>query len=262
MGTRLHIYIEKIEQGISINYPAFLKLAKGFERYAGEASFTTEKIGKDSWKVVDYKTSFFEWLKSQSQSSNGSKNEAATQNRSHYVDASCSMLLLREGLDSPRPVMIDEASGSNFKPHNRQVLIIENKANFFYILQTATFLAQYCQVDLNKKWDVIYGSGNEITCKLHREVLSHYQNIAMHFDVDLAGLHIAKSLAALTPKAAHHFVLPYDIEHRLQHVEIGIDETAKEACFKVSREVAFLKNAAGVIYNTGKTLEQESFLHE
>lgn len=264
MSARLKSYIEKIESGKPLNYRSFLRALEkeGISQAIIRDNIRVVPQGGNSLYRVDFiDKSFLDNLKSRVVTDDMSRADAALKNKSHAVRVNGSFILRRVGLAHPEVVIIDSEGG--YFPSttsNRKALVIENRQNFLSITLTAAFLQKYCDVNITGEWDVLFGAGGEISNHLHKRYLSNYSTIYMLLDLDVGGFKVAKALAARTPEANHSFIVPQDIDKRLELVDQEAPQNVIEQAYLVGKTESFLANATQSIMKHRKVLEQESYI--
>ena len=264
MSARLKSYIAKIEAGKPFNYRAFLG---ALEKEGISQALVRDKIktspqgGNTLYRADSFDEGFLGRLKSLVVTGDMSRADAALKNKSHAVRVNGSFILRRTGLSHPEVVTID--SGGEFLPsttNNRMALVIENRQNFLSIELTAAFLKRHCDMSITDEWDVLFGAGGEISNHLHERYLSNYSTICMLLDLDVGGLKVAKALAARAPEAEHSFILPRDIETRLESIDQEAPQSVVEQAYLVGKTRPFLADATRFIMRHSKVLEQESYI--
>ena len=192
-----------------------------------------------------------------------SRVSAATQNRSHSVKVNGSFLLMRGRLTNPVVVIIDaEGDYQCPVPLSKQALLIENRQNFIDVERMMAFLENHTPVKLDPKVNIIFSEGNEVSNTLHQRFLSNYDCIHLCMDVDLGGLTISKNLMSLLPETEFNFLVPNDIDARLDRVVERESPSYIDKVIKVGLSTPALAPYAKLIKDKHKILEQESYLHE
>lgn len=143
----------------------------------------------------------------------------------------------------------------------KDAVIIENRQLFLNWTQTKAFLETQCQFS-SSNYDVIFGSGNDISNSLHREFLSSYRKLYVCSDIDLGGVTITSNLIKLLPDVLIEFVMPDDIEDRLNQVAGFIKPKTVSDIRHICAHHAELDAVCKIITKTHKTLEQESYLYD
>ena len=263
MSARLKRYINKIERGEPLNYSKFLNVLtkEGISPALVREKTKISRQGRSALYRVDYiDDRFLANIKSRVVTKDMSRAEAALNNKSHAVRVNGSYILRRVGLAHPEVVIIDPKGAFSPPTNNRKALVIENRQNFLSIELTAAFLKEHCEINITDEWDLLFGAGGEIGNHLHERYLSSYSNICMLLDLDIGGLRLAKALAARTPAADHYFILPRDINLRLEGVVGKASQEIIEQALELGRATPFLARAARSIIEQKKTLEQESYI--
>lgn len=147
------------------------------------------------------------------------------------------------------------------KTKDKNAVIIENRQLFLNWAQTKVFLQTQCQFS-SSNYDVIFGSGNDISNSLHREFLSNYRKLYVCSDIDLGGVTIASNLIKLLPESLIEFVMPNNIEDRLNQVTSFIKPKTVSDIRQICAHHLELDAVCRIITKTHKTLEQESYLYD
>jgi len=257
-------YLKKIKDGQPVNARAFknslLSAGITLDQILAGLSFTSGPSTKlNQVEFLDF--GFKERLEAlASAQGTSSRNLAATQNFSHNTNVEGSYLLVRNGTGHPEVVIFDPQGNPTSSPNNPYALIIENRQNFLFIKATSNFADRECDIDVARNFDVIFGSGNEVPNELHSAFLSQYERIYMLFDFDAGGLKIAASLAEITPESEHSFLIPKNLEQRLEEVAVHASEGVLSKVYSLGEKYRFLKAPSMLIVNHKTTIEQESCL--
>jgi len=262
---RLSNYIKSIDSEKPINLNAFYKLVDTLElTYRRE----TQDVDATKYKgqlyiVTRINDELMSELRALVADKGNSRAAAATQNKSHSVNVNGSFLLIREQFAHPVVVTMD-ANGEYHCPipQSQEVLVIENRQNFIDIDQMVGFLEKYTPFKLASNMNIIFSEGNEISNALHQQFLVKYNRIHLCMDVDLGGLTIAKNLMSLLPNTHFNFLIPDDIEKRLDRVVEREKASYIDDVINIGLSTPALEIYAKLIKDKQKTLEQESYLHE
>lgn len=186
---------------------------------------------------------------------------AAQQNLSHSYNVLGSFIVLRH---HDQPLEIIEIKENGDYEANRtmadQALLVENRQLFISIRATLDFLYRHTNYPKNKLLDIIFAAGNEIVNQQHKNFLSQYHHLYCLFDVDLGGLSIAKNLYDLLDHSEITWLMPDDIERRLQKVVLKCDEAYIEKVLKLGQQQPKLRYIVNLIAQHYKILEQEEYL--
>lgn len=266
MSQKLTQFLHAIERQKPINLSKFESLIRGLKLhhyyqpsdilgYRKKDKYIVESIHPDLWAEL-----------SQLASQLGhDRVSSARQNRSHQHAVNGSLLLVRQGVQHPKVVLIDKTGDfQGINSLSEYALIIENRELFLRMTETLKFVQTYCSVNSNIDWyhvDMIFGMGNEISNQLHQAFLSGYQKIYLLLDVDLGGLITAKNLYHLLPSIPQLWLQPYDIEQRLQQVVERCDSAKLNEVIKLGQAYPHLQSVCQMIAKHHKFLEQESYLH-
>lgn len=282
-----------IENGKSINLLRFKKLVDSLNlgvRFELSDIKATKSSG-NRYRVISLPTELDQVLKHYVNQIGNNRISSARQNLSHSHKVLGSYLLvihdahLSDSSQSSNPshpivITIDAQGIPSYPPSflkkqlldmqveiemkQREVkdaIIIENRQLFLNWTQTKAFLETQCQFS-SSNYDVIFGSGNDISNSLHRELLSNYRKLYVCSDIDFGGVTIASNLIKLLPDSLIEFVMPDDIEDRLSQVAGSIKPKTVSDIRHVCANHAELDAVCKVITKTHKTLEQESYLYD
>lgn len=163
----------------------------------------------------------------------------------------------RTGAEAPHPQVavldIDGRAECPFAPANR-ALILDNLASFLTYDATEQFLERYCKFALNDT-DVIYADGRTISNAQHHDFLQQYESIAFWLDFDLRGFDIAVKLAQLLPQTNFSFLLPHDMEERLERVPQRLPINQLYSLLMITRPYPFLAEAAQLMAKYNRPLK-------
>lgn len=282
-----------IENGKSINLLRFktlidsLNLGIRFEL----SDIKAKKVSGNNYRVISLPTELEDALTDYVQQTGHDRISSARQNLSHSHKVMGSYLLVihdahlsdsskPSNLSHPIVITIDAQGMPSYPPsflkeqpldmqastevERRKVkdaVIIENRQLFLNWTQTKVILETQCQFS-SSNYDVIFGSGNDISNSLHREFLSNYRKLYVCSDIDLGGTTIASNLIKLLPDSLIEFVMPDDIEDRLNQVAGFIKPKTVSDIRHICANHAELDAVCKVITKTHKTLEQESYLYD
>lgn len=282
-----------IENGKSINLLRFKKLVDSLNlgvRFELSDIKATKSSG-NNYRVISLPTELEYALTNYVQQTGHNRISSARQNLSHSHKVMGSYLLLihdahlsdsskPSNLSHPIVITIDAPGIPSYPPsflkeqsldiqaitemERREVkdaVIIENRQLFLNWTQTKSFLETHCQFS-SSNYDVIFGSGNDISNSLHRKFLSNYRKLYVCSDIDLGGVAIASNLIKLLPESLIDFVMPDDIEDRLNQVASFIKSKTVSDIRHVCAHHVELDAVCKMITKTHKTLEQESYLYD
>lgn len=189
--------------------------------------------------------------------------EAAHQNRSHSIKVAGSIINIRQGEGFPFVVMVD-SQGIYSSPtyHSKVALLIENHQNFIDIDNTLRFLTTKTSFEYCPSMDIILSDGNKIANSLHKNFLSQYSHLYFYFDMDLGGLCTADNLSKLLPESTYTFLIPNDIQSRLEKVVEHQNAKYIHSVIKIGVKNKNLAPIAKLIKDNRKVIEQESYLYE
>lgn len=252
-------YLEKIEAGLPINYPAFKKLLLGLQLDRSfsldTSSIEAEKVKGDQYCVSILHNGLYQALCELANISGGDRAKLATQNRSHSHKVSGSIITARKGADGHPFTLVAWANGkidspAGFTP-SQDCIIIENLENFLHLQGVVGEAGSI---------DVFFGNGMSIANSYHKGLLSRYKHIYMFVDLDLGGLKIAAAVSSLVGHQSVEFMLMPGIEERLDKVAITKPADYLKEVAILGQNYPFLSQPAGLILKNKKTIEQEVFL--
>lgn len=188
----------------------------------------------------------------------------AAQGDSHRARVSGAMLTIRSRRQPhPQVVMVDHdgviASGGAAAPASLAVLV-ENLENFLDLEGTLGLLPE---CGIGPEWqeaDILYGSGNSITNRLLTPFLQQYQEIGCLFDPDPGGVRMCDTLYQRRDLPPLHFLAPFDLPERLAASPRTINMRQREQLANHMRRSPPCVPVAGLIHQTGRQLEQETYL--
>ncbi|MAX51820.1 MAG: hypothetical protein CMH22_07540 [Methylophaga sp.] len=261
---RLKQYLDKIEIGLAINYPAFYRLVEALKLdfTVSHSLFSANKVKDDKYIVTILSARLHSDLKRLAETDTRQRSSLAQQNRSHETSVGGSLLVFKQNFGHSQVIEFDRHG--QFSPQITQTnkcLILENCDNFLNARSTFTFLAKNAPFDECDPIDIYYASGNAISNKLHHSLFKHYQSIYLALDLDLGGLKIANILKLMYGDDKVEFLLPIDIEARLQHVVRRRQHDYLEQVDLIGRNTPSLRPVCDLITKYGKTLEQESYIY-
>ncbi|UZE97232.1 hypothetical protein [Alkalimarinus alittae] len=262
---KLARYLQKISSERPIDLGAFYRLLNTIRL---DVSFSQDEIRATKVKGNKYIVTYLppSLKRCLEQIARGSeaetRSEAAVQNNSHSVKVNGSFLIIRKGVSDPKIIVFD-GDGNLTKDYARAdtALLIENRQNFLNISETLEFLADNSNVDFGLDIDVIFTSGNEVSNSLHSSFLRQYKELFLFLDLDLGGLQIAANIMVLTDNYQHQFIVPDDIEKRLERVQTTASPEHIDKVIEIGVKFDALAPFARLIKKHRKTIEQESFLH-
>lgn len=257
-------YLAKIQANAPINLPKFNLLVDKLRLSSGYSSkdITARKCSGDLYADIFIPPSLLAELTLLAAGLRNTRIEAARQNRSHSAKVDGSFIIMRKGKEIPSIVMIDD-QGAYYSPDQSQdALLIENRQNFIDIANTLRFLANKTSFEYYPSMDIILCDGNQITNSLHKKFLSQYNNLYLFLDLDLGGLCIADSLSKLLPEIPYKFLIPDDIQSRLNSIVELQSPQYIHNIIKIGVRNNNLAPIAKLIRNNRKIIEQEGYLYE
>jgi 5S rRNA maturation endonuclease (ribonuclease M5) len=268
MSIKLNSYLDKIKSYKKFKIkPFFLLIEKmGISEDEVRKNLELVILDKGFGLVKHINTDFNNMLKTLSSNYSDDRISLAKQNKSHNVKVSASFLLLRKLDEHPIVVVIDKDSINYPKntedKRKNDLIVIENYENFYQIDKTLKFLREKCGILIDHDTDIIYGSGNSATNSMNKKFYDQYDNVKLFFDLDLAGLKMAKSIIKLTPELNHQFVIPESIDDYLQKITLTASSDAVNKSYLIGKDCLVLKEASEAIARNQRTFEQEGYLDE
>ncbi|NIC38682.1 hypothetical protein HBJ58_18590 [Halomonas desiderata] len=141
-----------------------------------------------------------------------------------------------------------------------QALIVENLENFLALDETLSLLP-LCGLDNSwRKADILFGSGNGITNELLQPLLRQYLEIGCLFDPDFGGLRMFDTLYQRDDMPPLRWLAPADLEQRLLASKRNLPPEQRQQLNIFATRTPPLRPVAQLLYDTGKRLEQETYL--
>lgn len=267
---RLANYLKKIEREEPLNLGVFKKLLEQLNLGVAHEieHIRARKVQGDDYLIEYIPDSLALALQRYQLANSESRVSASRQNLSHRVRVSGSLLTLRTGTHHPHVVIFSRTEPwQSPVSHSRYAVVIENLENFLAIEATIAFLQDFCLTGTPTKrlvedTDFIWGGGNQIANQLHSDYLEQYDHIDLLLDFDLGGFTIAANLLHLLPRQSIRYVLPSDIARRLAQVQSEVKQNALDRILRLADPLPQLHEAALLMKQHRRTLEQENFLDE
>lgn len=261
---RLSGYLADINAGKPINYPAFLALLKTLNlSYPVKASDLVASKCSGNMYLVEFKSHEIEnRLTKISLIDTTNRAGLSNLNRSHDTCVSGSLITARQIGGHPFVIMVDSI-GEYISPVplNKKCVVIENLQNFLELPITIEFLASHGLIQNEQSTDFIYASGTSITNKLNSQFFEQYDDIRLFLDFDLGGLKIAKTMLDRYGSETIHYLVPGDIEGRLEEIDTVVKPEYLRKVEKVGLSCSHLARFAKIIRHHRKILEQENYLN-
>ncbi len=260
----LRFYLKQIESGKPIDFPRLLACLPADYKHQGQDIFAGEKVSANRWRVSILDEVAFKVLQGLS-AKPLNRLHAGRLGDTHKVATSATCLLVyHAGLTDPRPdvVYLDETRSVQGFTSKKQLLIIENEENFFQyrkMLESLNWM-------LGSQWeltefDLVLGSGNKVTARLHYQWLEQYNKIYCAFDFDLGGLTMFATLhKQLGDKV--ELVGPKDYTRWLPLFRKKPETTDKWIKAMVLAEQLGFEELASAFRRTSKFMEQEVLLKD
>jgi len=190
--------------------------------------------------------------------------DQAAMGNSHNARVSGALVTVRSKRQPhPQCIMVD-AQGTIATPPGtapaERLVIVENLENFLNLDGTLALLPS---CGLGPEWqeaDILYGGGNSITNHLLTGVFQQYREIGCLFDPDPGGIRMCDTLYQRGKLPPLRFLAPADLEERLATSSRGLSMDQREQLATHIRRSPPCAHVGGLIYTTGKHLEQESYL--
>ncbi|MGB0662183.1 MAG: hypothetical protein ACPGMR_00155 [Pontibacterium sp.] len=263
--SRMAAYLNKVRQGLQINYTVLVKLLErdGYSPSWIQQTFTAELVKRDCYRVrIKNEEAFSELWARYSEASYSSRISAASAGDSHRSRVSGSFLLVRSiQFSHPQVILCSDHDWKCPIVLNAHALIVENLESFLALEQTLTFAVSDCGMPVEiGDVDLIFGQGNSITNSLNRSFLREYQSISCLFDADLGGVKMFSSLLEMIGDRNIHFLLPENIKDRLTESSRALSSQDRADLSRYAGRHLDLDRTIQVLRATGCTLEQETYL--
>ena len=190
--------------------------------------------------------------------------DQAALGNSHNARVSGVMLTVRSRRQPHPQVVLINAKGTidagTAGPPAERAVIVENLENFLNLPGTLALLPE---CGLGPEWqdaDILYGSGNSITNHLLTPAFQQYREIGCLFDPDIGGVRMCDTLYQRGDLPPLHFLAPADLPARLESSLRTIDKGQREQLAMHIRRSPPCAHVGGLIFKTGKHLEQETYL--
>lgn len=263
-------FLKKIKQGEPINYPRFLSWIKTLDLpYKVELEdIRANKLKGNSYVVEILSSRLTEDLEKFSSVDISNRASLATQNKSHLQKVAGSMMVCRKGIGHPQVIIFDENNKYTLPCSSEgslgagSCLIIENQQNFLSIKQTLKVLNKDTQCSFEQDTLSIFASGKAISNSIHQEFLSQFSDVYLFLDLDLGGLEIASSLKKILPNQNLVFLVTEKTQEMLENVVSIKTPNYLKAVEDIRQKHSFLYDAASLILNHRKVIEQEAYLND
>lgn len=264
--TTTHRYLLKIQAGEPINLEALIaQLGRaGVPEIDISRILVGQKISKakPSYAVTVIDALAFDSLLARFQPSDvQGRTGAALDGNSHAVGVSESILIFRSEY-YPHPTVAITDQGEWVVPRLLGPIgvIVENLENFLRFHETIAFIGSILPFDFNE-FELIYGSGNQVTNSLNAPVLKRFDVIYCLFDVDVGGMRMFKTLKTLLPGQAINFLAPTDMHGRLTRSKNLLSDEHRIELFEKYRDLSpETDRLISCMRATGRILEQETYL--
>ena len=263
MSSVIYSYLAKVQSQQPINFDALIAklVAAGVTREDISRIFLAKKLKKNSYHVeVLLSAAFDELLMRFRPSDVGGRVGAAIDGNSHRVGVSESLLIFRSAQHRHPTVAVTEA-GAWVLPRalGRVGVIVENLENFLRVDETLPFIAGML-AGTASDFELISGSGNQVTNKLNANVLSQFDELYCLFDVDMGGLRMFASLTALLHEKPPVFLVPPDVEKRLAQSKYSLTDQQRQEVIKYQGLSLETDQLIRFMRDSSRVLEQETYL--
>ena len=260
-------YLNKLEQEAPVPEPKLHQAAHQFGMMIGDLlkGAKRQHVKRDLviYTGID-QSSIDQWRASVDVDHASPRIDQAAQGNSHNSRVSGAMLTMRNRRQPhPQVVLVDSQgtidTGTATPPAERAV-IVENLENFLNITGTLELLPE---CGLSPEWqdaDILYGSGNSITNHLLTPAFQQYREIGCLFDPDIGGVRMCDTLFQRGNLPPLYFLTPADLPARLEASLRTIDKDQREQLAIHIRRSPPCAHVGGLIFKTGKHLEQETYL--
>lgn len=205
-----------------------------------------------------------EWQAAVSTEHASPRIDQAALGNSHNARVSGVMLTVRSQRQPHPQVVLIDAKGTidtgTATPPAERAVIVENLENFLNLTGTLGLLPE---CGLGPEWqeaDILYGSGNSITNHLLTPAFQQYREIGCLFDPDIGGVRMCDTLFQRGNLPPLYFLAPADLPTRLEASLRTIDKDQREQLAMHIRRSPPCAHVGGLIFKTGKHLEQETYL--
>ncbi|WP_168014556.1 hypothetical protein [Halomonas salinarum] len=260
-------YLTKLEQELPVPEPKLRQAAYQFGLMIGDLLDGAERqhVKRDlviysgiSSAVID------QWRAAVGVEHASPRIDQAALGNSHNARVSGAMLTVRNRRQPHPQVVLVDAQGTidagTAAPPAERAVIVENLENFLDLTGTLALLPE---CGLGPEWqeaDILYGSGNSITNHLLTPAFQQYREIGCLFDPDPGGIRMCDTLYQRGDLPPLHFLAPADLIERLAASTRVIEKGQREQLAMHMRRSPPCAHVGGLIFKTGKHLEQETYL--
>lgn len=264
-SSKLAGYLSDIQSGGLINYPVFCKelIKRQVSELTIREAFSAELVKPKRFRITVLDPKIFEeiCLRFQMHES-GSRVSAAMSGDSHRASVSGSYLLMRT-ISEPHPVVVWFDADKVVCPAETadSVLLVENLENFIALQATLDLLVNW-GIDIQcSQLDVVFGAGNQVTNQLHMPFLRRYRRVYCLFDLDPGGIRMFCSLLSQLEQDSLLFILPVDIEDRLQKSEWYLSAEERTELLRYIDKSPEVDTLINQLRASQRKLEQETYLN-
>ncbi len=256
--------LQKIKAGNPVNYEVFRNalLAHGYSVTGLARVFKATLVAPRKYAVaIEDDAAFSALLERFTPSDAGGRVGSALDGDSHKTNVSGSLLVARNEADS-HPVVVVATGAAVACPRcvRKFALVVENLENFLHLTATLDLAAESTGI-ARGDFEVIFGSGNQVTNKLNIPFFSAFERVYCLFDVDVGGLRMFCTLKANLPAASDPvFVYPLDVEARLGSSKYPLGGDEREELSRYVGRSAATDFLIQMMRKTHKVLEQEAYL--
>ena len=260
-------YLNKLEQEAPVPEPKLHQAAHQFGLMIGDLlkGAKRQHVKRDLviYTGIDH-SAISQWKASIDVEHASPRIDHAAQGNSHNSRVSGAMLTVRNRRQPHPQVVLVDAQGTidagMTTPPAKRAVIVENLENFLNLTCTLELLPD---CGLGPEWqdaDILYGSGNSITNHLLTPAFQHYQEIGCLFDPDIGGIRMCDTLFQRGNLPPLYFLTPADLPARLEASLRTIDKDQREQLAMYIRRSPPCAHVGRLIFQTGKHLEQETYL--
>ena len=255
-------YIQKIRQGVPVNYHGFVNQLPAAIQSRHQRLFSTEKVAANRWRVNCLEPGLLDQLEAESAMPQN-RAEATLLGDSHRHQTDTSFLLVYHGaLVDRRPAVVVLTENERLQDFTAKpnALLIENEQNFARPESMLAFASRCCGSTINlENTDVILAGGSRIGRSMNVAWLGQYNQVLCAFDYDLGGLRIYSSLRTRLGEVVL-WVQPSEWQgyQGLFRMKPKSTERALQA-IELARQLGF-DGLARTFRETGHFMEQEMIL--
>lgn len=257
--------MKDIKNGVPINLTKFkaeLNRPKNRIQFEDEEISSYKPVHNVNKYVVTLSDRLTELIERLLADSGIDRCSAAYQNRSHSYKVDGSYLLLRRLSQHPSIVLFDCSGVNTEYCQSETAIIVENRQLFIHADNTFKVARTKMSIPTYPEMDMVFGAGNEICNSLHKEFLSRYKKLYLCFDCDLGGMTTANNVHNLLPDTEMSICFPSDLKERLENVVVPASAETLNKIALLGTDSSFVRPFTTLMFQTRKTIEQESFIND